>query len=147
MVKPKIASTDKIAAKWGSVTPSRASDYEAGVKDPKADWETNTVAAAANYKAAVSSGDIQRRFTGGAKKAGTGKWQKKATTLGKDRFGPGVQAAVPDFQAGFEPFNSVIAGVDMSDRKPRGDPANYDRSKQVGAALTAKRIALRTAGA
>jgi len=71
MVKPKIASADKIAAKWGSITPGRAADYEAGVRDPKADWETNTVAAAPNYKMAVSAPDIQKRFSGGAKRAGT----------------------------------------------------------------------------
>lgn len=147
MAKAKIASTETIAKKWANVTPGRASDYEAGVNNPKRDWEAGAIGASANYKAAVSSGDIQKKFTGGIRKAGTAKWKNKAITLGKDRFGPGVQAAAADYQAGFDPYAAVIAGVELSDRKPRGDPANYERSKQIGAALFAKRVALKTAGA
>ena len=147
MVKAKIASTDVIAKKWLTVTPQRTDDYLAGVTAPKRDWATGAAAAAGAYKAAVSSANIDKKFAGGIQRAGTQKWQNKAKTLGKDRFGAGVQAAGADYQAGFDPYNAVIAGVDMSDRKPRGDPGNYDRVKQIGSALFAKRVALKTAGA
>jgi hypothetical protein len=147
MVKPKIATTDVIAKKWLTVTPGRATDYEAGVLAPKRDWETNAVAATSSYKAAVTAANIDAKFKGGVKKAGTAKWQNKAKTLGKDRFGPGVSAAGPDFTAGFDPYRAVIEGVEMSDRKPRGDAANYNRVRQIGDALFAKRVALKTAGA
>ena len=146
MVKPTVPTAAATATKWATITPTRSSNYVAGVKAPKTDWATAAAAAAANFKAAVSSANIQQKFAGGVKAAGTQKWQNKAATLGGDRFGPGVQAAQGDYQAGEDPYLQTIAGVDMSDRKPRGDPANYQRVQQIGSALTAKRIAMKTAG-
>ena len=147
MPKPKIGSIDEITDKFIEVTPGRAPYYESGVRAPKEDWETETVAAAKSYKAAISAPDIEKRFAGGAKKAGTGKWQRKAIEVGVGRFGPGVLAAEADFKAGFEPYVAVISAVEMSARKPRGDPANYKRSEEVGSALHKKRLALIGAGA
>ena len=146
MVKPTVPTATAAALKWATITAGRASDYQAGVKAPKADWATNAAAAAPNFKAAVSAANIQQKFAGGVKKAGTQKWQTKASTLGADRFGPGVTAAQPDYAAGEDPMLATIAGVDMSDRKPRGDQANYQRVAQIGTALTAKRLAIKTAG-
>jgi|SRR5208337_1601889 len=146
MVKPTVPTAAAAANTWATITPTRAANYVAGVKAPKTDWATAAAAAAPNFKAAVSAANIQAKFAGGVKAAGTQKWQNKAATLGGDRFGPGVQAAQSDYQAGEDPYLAVIAGVDMSDRKPRGDPSNYQRVQQIGAALTAKRIAMKTAG-
>ncbi len=83
---------------------------------------------------------------GGIKKAGTAKWKKKASTLGVQRYGPGVQAAGDDYKAGFAPYQAVISGVVLPERRPRGDPANTQRVSVMSAALTAKRIALLGAG-
>jgi len=147
MPKPKIGTTEEIAKKFLEVTPGRSPYYEAGVTAPKADWEQNTIAAGKSYKAAVSVPDIEKRFTGGAKKAGTAKWQRKAKDVGVSRFGPGVLASGPDFIAGYSPYPSVIAAVDMAERQPRGSDANYMRSKQVGDAQHKKKLALIGAGA
>lgn len=146
MAKPKIGSVDQITSKYIEVTPGRAPYYESGVRSPKEDWEANTVAAAKNYKAAVSAADIEKRFSGGAKRAGTAKWSRKAVDVGVGRYGPGVIAAEADFRTGFEPYVATIAAVEMSARKPRGDPANYKRSEEVGSALHKKRLALIGAG-
>lgn len=147
MSKPKIGTIDEITKKFIEVTPGRAAYYEAGVTTPKEDWEKNTVAASKAYKSAVSAVDIEKRFSGGAKKAGTAKWQRKAKDVGVDRFGPGVLASETDFTTGFEPYVAVIAAVDMDERQPRGTEANYKRSKQIGDALHKKRLALIGAGA
>lgn len=147
MVKPKIGTIADIASKFIEVTPGRSHYYEAGVTTPKEDWEKNTVAAAKSYKSAVSAPDIEKRFSGGAKKAGTAKWQRKAKDVGVDRFGPGVLASETDFMTSFEPYVAVIAAVDMDERQPRGSEANYKRSKQVGDAMHKKRLALIGAGA
>lgn len=145
--KPKVATTDAIASKWSNVTAQRTTDYLAGVSAPKKDWATGAAASAANYKAAVSAANIDKKFSGGVTRAGTQKWQSKAKTLGADRFGPGVQAAKADYQAGVDPYLAVIAGTELTDRKPRGDPGNYQRVQQIGSALFAKRVAMKTAGA
>lgn len=146
MVKAKIGTTEEITSKFIEVTPGRSSYYESGVKDPKEDWETNAVLASGAFKAAVTAPDIAKRFTGGVKKAGTAKWQRKAIELGVDRFGPGVIASEADYKTGIDPFVAVIAATEMSARKPRGDPANYKRVEEIGTALFKKRLALIGAG-
>jgi len=147
MVKPTVPTAAAAAQTWATITPTRSAQYVAGVKAPKTDWANATAAAAPNYKAAISAANIQQKFAGGVKQAGTSKWQTKAATLGGDRFGPGVQAAQSDYQAGEDPYLATIAGVDMSDRQPRGNPANIQRVAQIDAALTAKRQAMKTASA
>lgn len=143
----KIRDVGSAARKWGEVTPGRSSYYDAGVSAPTKDWAAETVAAAASFKAAVQAGDIDRRFTGGVKRAGTAKWQRKAKDVGVGRFGPGVSAAVADYQTNVAPFFDEISRVTLPPRQPRGSDANIERVRAVAKALAAKRIALKTAGA
>jgi hypothetical protein len=145
MVKVAIRGIEDIAKKWADVTPGRAPYYEAGVKAPKKDWEAETVNAAPTYKAAVQSANIDRLFSGGVKKVGKAKWERKATTVGVSRYGPGIAAAQPDFNAGFAPFQAEIAATDIPARKVRGSSENYERVKKIGDALFKKRLALRAA--
>jgi hypothetical protein len=146
MAKAKIRSSEEIAKKWARVTPGRSADYAEGIENPLEDWERNTVLAQAAYKAGISAVDIAARFLGGVKRAGTAKWKRKAKAVGPTRFAEGVAVAEDDFRMGFDPFQAVIAATDIPDRKPRGDPANYERSKKIGTALNKKRLALLGAG-
>jgi hypothetical protein len=116
------------------------------VRSPTADWAANTAAAASNYKAAVQAADIDKRFAGSVKRAGTAKWQRKAVETGVSRFGPGVTAAGPDYQSGVSPFIETISALTLPARRPRGDPANLDRVKTVADALAKRRLALAAAG-
>ena len=147
MSKVKIKPITDIADKWAEVTPNRASYYEAGVRNPLEDWEAATIAAQAAYKAAVSAADIGKRHSGGVKRAGKAKWQRKSIELGVSRFGPGVLAAKGDYSDGYAPFQAVLSALDLPARKPRGDPANQERTKAIGAALFKKRLAMVGAGA
>jgi len=146
MPKANAPSASEIAEKWASVTPGRASYYEAGVTNPGEDWEKNAAAQASSYKAAVQSADIDKRFSGGVHRAGTAKWQRKAKDVGVSRFGTGVSAAKADMGAGVEPYVAVINATELSARKPRGDAGNLDRVKQIATALHTKRLALIGAG-
>lgn len=145
---PKIVLRDieSIAKKWVEVTPGRAGYYEAGVKNPLEDWESETVRAAPVYKAAVQAANIDKLYSGGVKRAGTAKWQKKAVELGVPRFGPGVSAALDDYKDGFAPYHAVLSALEIPERGPRGSDANWEISKKVGKALAQKRIALKAAG-
>ncbi|WP_448578898.1 hypothetical protein [Thermosphaera sp.] len=145
MVKVAIRSIDEIAKKWTDVTPGRAPYYEAGVKAPKKDWETETINAAQTYKAAIQATNIDRLFAGGVKKAGKEKWERKATTVGVARYGPGIAAASIDYREGFAPFQAEIAATDIPPKRPRGSSENYERVKRIGDALFKKRLALRAA--
>ncbi len=140
-----IKSGAEASLKWKDKASAAQSYYEAGIKAPKIDWATATVAAAANYKAGVSAGDIDRRFAGGARKAGTAKWQGKAVML-SSRFSQGVGVAQADYQSAVEPYFSTISALSLPARQPRGSAANYERSRVVGNALNQKRIATKVAG-
>jgi hypothetical protein len=146
MVHVKVRDLATIAEKWVTETPKRAPYYEAGVKAPKEDWATKASAAAPVYKAAVTAPNIDKLYSGGVKKAGTAKWQKKAIELGVARFGPGVSAAKDDYASGFGPYRDEIEKVDLPERGPRGADTNWERSKKLGKALNLKRLALKAAG-
>lgn len=146
MPKPVVPTAEAVAKKWKEETPRRSTYYEENTPPAASRWESNAVAAAGTYKAAVSAADIGKRFTGGVKKAGAGKFERKVKAVGVSRFGPGVEAAEEDMKTGVDPYLAVIAATEIGARKPRGDPSNYDRVKKIGDALHAKRLALLAAG-
>lgn len=139
--KLNVPTSDAIAKKWGDVTPGKAGYYEAETPNAADIWEANTGAAKNTYKAAVADPKISDRFAGGVRGKAS-KFKRKVTEVGVGRFGPGVTAAVPDMKAGFDPYQSVLAAIEVADRKPRGDPANYAIVKEIGDPLHKKRLAL-----
>lgn len=143
----KVKAVADVAKKWGEVTPQRSAYYEAGASVAGSEWEKNTIDAAANFKAAVSAGNIDKLFSGGVKKAGGAKYERKIKDVGVGRFGAGVSAGVTDYQTGIDPMLSTIAGLTLAARQPRGSAANLQRVATIADALHKKRLALRAAGA
>ncbi len=141
-----VKSAAEIAAKWARVTPQRSADYEAGASTAGAKQNANAIAAAKNYQAAVTSGNIDKMFAGGLRKAGADKYNRKVKDVGVSRFGPGVSAALSDMASGMAPMVETIAAVTPPARAPRGDAANQQRSIVYQVALNKKRLALRAAG-
>ena len=142
----KIASAAEIAAKWMEVTPGRQRFYELNTPPAAADWEANTKASESIFNAAITAAGVAKRFVGGVGKAGAAKFARKVSMVGVGRFGPGVQAAGVDMQAGFEPYVSIISGITLPKKGPRGDTLNYARVQAVGDPLHKKRLALLGAG-
>ena len=142
----KVRSAAEIAEKYAAVTPGRQSYYEAGVEGAGDDWARNTQAAAPNFKAAVMAGDIDKRFSGGVRRAGAEKYNRKVAAVGGSRYSSGVIAGVEDYQRGIEPYLQVLAGLTLPARAPRGSDANDARFVAVRKALAAKRVALKVAG-
>lgn len=132
---PAIKATSAISEKWARVTPQRAQDYAAGVRNPTKSWQEGALAAKDAQAAGVQEALANDSFSKGVSAAGNAKWQRKATTVGAARFGPGVQAAKPDYEAGFAPYAGVISSTTLSPRGSKGDPRNYDRARQMGEAL------------
>jgi hypothetical protein len=145
MGKITVPTADAVAKKWGEETPKRATYYETNTPLAGDKWAANARAAAPNYKAAVQATNIDALFKGGISKAGAGKFARKVVALAS-RYGPGVSAAIPDMQTNVAPYLAELASIDLKDRKPRGDASNYDRVKQIGDRLHAKRLALLAAG-
>ena len=65
-----VPSAELIAKKWARVTPERTEDYDEGVRNPKKNWETETLAAESNYEKGVVSAIARKGFGRGVKKAG-----------------------------------------------------------------------------
>jgi len=142
----KVKSLADVTAKWGDVTPGRTAYYEKAASVAGADWEAGAAAASGAYKAAVTAANIEAMFKGGVKKAGAAKYNRKVATVGVARFGPGVTAAVEDFEKGVGPMLDEISKITLSARAPRGSEANYARVREIGTVLHKKRLALRAAG-
>ena len=137
-VKPIDASSTK----WTDNAGRAATEYAINAAAGAESWARNTAGAADTFGQAISAPGIKNRFRSGVVKAGAAKYARKINDVGKDRFGPGVAAAKDDYKSGAEPFFSTLAGLTLSGRKPKGDPANYKRVEEVGKALNAKRLAM-----
>ena len=142
----KVKDISASTTKW-SENASRAAEEFATNAEASADaWARNTQAAADTFHQAITAAGIKTRFQRGVAKAGAAKFARKIRDVARDRFGPGVTMATIDYSAGAEPYFTTLAGLTLSARKPRGDPANYNRVQEVGKALNAKRLALLGAG-
>ena len=138
----QVKAIDASTLKWSENAGRAAGEFAANAEAAADAWQRNTADAADNFHMAVTAPNMKERFRRGVTKAGAAKFARKIRDVGRDRFGPGVAAATDDYKAGAEPYFSTIAALTLSARKPRGDPANYNRVMEIGKALNAKRLAL-----
>ena len=136
----EIKSLAAIKEKWTRVTPGRTEDYKIGIKNPKRDWETETVAAETNYKMGVDAAHAKGMFGKGVKKAGSKKWQDRSIEKGPGRFAEGVYIAGDDYQKGYAPYHAAIERVDLGPKFPKRDPRNLDRVRKVVTALIEEKV-------
>lgn len=127
--------------KWSEVTAQRSTDYVAGVQNPRVPWAAATTAAAANQAAGVTAAIATKRFEKGVAKAGDAKWQRKAATIGAQRFPQGVQEGQSAYDEGFGPYAQTIQSTTLPPRFPKGDPRNIQRVVAIAAALRNKKLA------
>jgi len=132
-----VPTIEQVAAKWARVTPSRAADYEAGVRNPRRDWAANTAAAADNYNAGVQAAISEGRFAKGVAKAGNSTWQDRTILLGPSRWTQGVQASEGRFATGFAKFLAALGNINLPPRFARRDPRNLERVRAVVEAMIA----------
>jgi hypothetical protein len=135
----EIKSIAAIQEKWERVTPGRTEDYTLGIKNPKRDWAKAATDAKESHKAAMQAAATNDSFAKGVAKAGTAKWQAKATAKGPSRFAEGVTLAAPDYGTAFAPYADTIKATTLTPRYPRGDLRNLDRVKVISQALRKKK--------
>jgi len=138
----KVKAIEASTTKWSENAARAAGEFAANAEAAAEEWASKTAASADNFGQAITAPGIKNRFRAGVVKAGAAKFARKIRDVGRDRFGPGVAAAKDDYKTNVEPFFSTLAGITLSPRKPKGDPANYKRVEEVGKALNAKRIAM-----
>ena len=136
----EIKSIQAIQEKWGRVTPGHTEDYTIGIKNPMRDWAQSATQAKESHKAAMAAAAQNDSYAKGIAKAGTAKWQDKATKKGPSPFAEGVVVGAPDYAAGFQPYADVIKSTQIPPRFPKGDVRNLDRVKVMSQALRKKKV-------
>jgi hypothetical protein len=143
----KVKSVAESRTKWADNAARSAEAFAVGASAAADLWATKTAGAADNFNQAITAPGIKERFRAGVVKAGAQKFKAKIDAIAKDRYAPGINAAGVDYESGVSPYLSIIAGLTLSARKPKGDPANYIRVEQIGKALNSKRLAMLGSGA
>lgn len=138
----KVKSPSTAASKWSANAARAADEFASEAAAAAPVWEASTKAAKDNYHKAITAVGIADRFVGGVTRAGAAKFARKINDVAKDRFAPGINAAIPDYTERVTPFLETISALTLPKRGPRGDPSNYNRVEAVGKALSAKRLAL-----
>jgi hypothetical protein len=135
----QIKSVDRIAEKWGRVTPTRTQDYIDGVDAPRRDWEASTVAASDSWQQGTQRAATEGRFQRGVRARGNAGWQARTRQKGPNRFAEGVQVSQQDYQQAYSPYADVIKNTTLPPRFATGDPRNLQRVTAIATALNRRR--------
>jgi len=127
-VKPIGGSMER----WERHSASAAQDYVDGTSAPKRPWAESTLAAEANYKAAVVAAANAGRQGAGVRKAGNAKWKRNIDRKGAMNYQTGVTGAGQDWAAGSQPYQQAVAAIAIPPRGAKNSTANYQRSQLVG---------------
>jgi hypothetical protein len=136
----QIKPADVIAAKYATRGAAAGQDYATGVQAPRTDWAQATESSAPAWGAGVQMAVSNGSFSKGVARAGSAKWQRKASGVGAQRYGPGVTAAKQDYATGVAPYLQVIANLSLPPRGPKGDPGNINRVAAIATALRQKKL-------
>jgi len=136
----RIKDMAAIVEKWQRNAGAAGTAYATGVRGRGGDWEGGASAAEAAYTQGVQAAISRNAFSAGVRRAGGAKWEQKSTTIGAERYGSGVAAAGSEYREGFAPYHSVIAGVTLPPKGPRGAEQNYQRVAAIGRALNQARL-------
>ena len=139
-------SLTEAQANWTQVTPTRTEAYAANAIARVGKWLAKTIAAIPNQQMAAVGAGVASRIQRNVSGRGQQRFPAKINTVGKQRFGPGVQAAGSDYSAGFGPYLQIIQGVSLPAKGPRGDPRNYALVQAVGDPLHRARLAATATG-
>jgi len=135
-----IRSISELAEKYKRVTPGRRADYEAGINKPKADWASETVAAAGAWAGGVQDAISRGAFPAGVNDKGTAGWKSDTIQKGPERWAPGIGYGAPKYATNFAPYADVIARTTLPPKYAKGDPRNLDRVAAIANALRAAKV-------
>jgi hypothetical protein len=129
----QVKDINTIAQKFVTRAGAAANDYKSGVMNPRTDQAAAAAAAEPVWAQAIADAAANHRFSIGVNRAGTAKWQAKASTIGVQRYPQGVQAAQSAYAAGEQPYLAAISGLTLPPRGVKG--TNVGRVQAVVDAL------------
>lgn len=139
MVKTK--GLERSVSKYQARVAVAGSDYKAGIQSPKRPWAENAANAASTWGSAIQEAVSRGSFEAGVRNAGDTKWREMSEKKGTARFSAGVDIGLPYYRQGMSENLSVIEGVTLGAKGPKGSAQNYERSKTIGDALRAAKLA------
>lgn len=139
MVKTK--GVERTVSKYQSRVAVAGPDYKAGIMSPKRSWAESAANAANTWGSAIQEAVSRGSFEKGIRDAGDSKWSQMADKKGTARFSQGVDIGLPFYRQGMSENLSIIEGVTLGVKGPKGSAQNYERSKTIGDALRAAKLA------
>jgi hypothetical protein len=128
--------TGTIAKKFATRAAAATPDYTSGVTGAGARMEAAGKAAESSWEQGVNGAIARKSFAAGMN-GSAAKYDKNASTLGAQRYGPGVQNATDAYAKGFQPYADRLKSLSLPPRGARRSPANTQRSTAVALALGA----------
>ena len=136
----KVKDAATAAQKFVNRAQAAAGDYAKGLVGSGSTWQQHTAAASDSWGAGVQAAISAGRFVKGVNSAGGAKFEAAATGKGAQRYPQGVAMAGPNWQAATGPYLDTLASLSLPPRRPKGDPANWQRAQAVGDALRKKKV-------
>jgi hypothetical protein len=132
----KVKDLGTAAKKFGTNASAGSANYATGVQADTS-WAANTSAAATTWGQGVQQAVSSGAFAKGVNKAGQSKWQSNAVSKGQSRFQQAVStpAAQQNWQAGFQPYATVLQSITVPPKGVKGSPQNYAIVQTIGDAL------------
>ena len=124
--------------KWSSRSGAAGAEFEAGAKNPKRSQSATAIASKDVWASQIQDAIGRGAYEKGLSKAGDAKWIKGITEKGRRNYQTGVGIAQDAYRAGFAPYASVLTGLELGPRGPKGQ--NYDRVQKVGEALRSAKL-------
>lgn len=130
-----IPSMSQISDRFDRGLGGARQNYEQGIarRDDNF-WQSQTEAASDAWESGVQEAINQGTFANGVNNPSRS-WSERAANVGAQRLTQDTEGAANAYASGFAPFRDTIEQQDLPPRGRRGDPANYDRSQELGQAL------------
>lgn len=127
----KVRNAQEAADKFKTRAGAAQGDYQKGVAGAGAAWQEGAAASEDNYNQGVQAAIARGAFRRGVQAAGAAKYQERATTVGPQRYTQGVQVGAGDYARNVAPHLDAMRNATLAPRRPKGDPANIERVRQV----------------
>jgi len=135
MARPTVPDPARVVDKWARRAAGASQDYAEGAATTSKSQTANALAARPLWTAQMASPATSERWARALQRAGDDTWRTGVREKGAQRFGSGVAAGQPKYNARIGKILSAIGAVDLPPRGQPGSEGNFGRSRAIGAAL------------
>jgi len=136
----RVRDAASAAERFKTKASAAAGDYANGVKGAGSNWESGAAAGEQNFAQGVQDAVARGAFGKGVRASGASYYEQRAATIGASRYSPGVAAGAANYAEGVTPYLDTIRNLNLSPRRPKGDPSNIQRVAEVANALRQRKV-------